>query len=52
MMIRLTTKGAFGDVGSFEVDDEDEEDPLLKSLEKAPCLQIYDTSYRRILRFT
>lgn len=39
--VRFTTNGAFGDVGSFDVDDEEDEDwPLLRSPEKADCLQV------------
>ena len=37
---RFTTKGAFGDTGSLNVDEDDDEDwPFLKSLQ-TPCFSM------------
>lgn len=39
-MLRFTTKGAFGDNGSIDVDEDDDEDwPFLKSLQN-PCFSL------------
>lgn len=41
---RFTTKGALGDNGSLDVDEVDEEEPFLKSLQK-PCFSLKHTSF-------